>query len=401
MILFPATPHRASRRSPFSLLPALLLACLTAACGSETSAEDSGPTGEGLVHVVQQDESPERPGFFDFGTVPHGDLVHHSFLLKNSDPRPVTIQDIVVGCGCTVARLSKRTVDGEVVGARGDLPNVLLVLEPGEVAEISLEVDTTEIRVKNIDKLFMVRVTSDSIATPYTTLEVHLVVQLDFQVAPEGLELPLMPQGAGETRPITIKPVGTRPGRITGVREVPPGVVAELRESELSRPGFPVWVLEAGFAPPLELGRHAATIILDTEGDEGVPTAPVEIQIAGTAVADLRLHPSRLVLRPGQGASDPEDPSAALIGAQLETFLPGHRFGVTGFQILGEAAEHLEFVAEPVLPDARGQSTHWNLRLSTRTPGPNGSFTGTVRLELDDPQHPTIDLPYVGLDFDS
>ena len=378
-----------------ALLPA---ACSGGAPASPTAAAADATEPRGLVHVVQADEDPARPGFFDFGTVPHGEIVNHSFLLENTEERPVTIQKVDVGCGCTVARLMKRTLDGELVGARSDLPNVLLVLEPGEVLELALRVDTTAIKVKNIDKLFMVRVASDSVRTPYVTLEVHLIVDLAFQLSPEQLELRDMPMGGGATAPITIKALGDVPGRLTGLGELPEGVFAELRESQLSRPGAPVWVLDAGFLPPLTPGRHAATIQVLTEGPEpGVPTAPLEIQLGGTAVPDVHLSPSRLVLRPGMG--DPDDPEASLVGAELETYLEGHRFAVTGYRILGDAAEHLELTVEPVLPDARGQTTHWQLQLRTRTPGPTGSFTGTIVFELDDPQYPTLELPYVGLDF--
>lgn len=382
------------------LLPLLVLLFLPLlGCGSDPAGapKASGdPSAEGLTVLVgdAEGEDSDRPGYYDFGTVDHGEIVHHSFRVRNDEPRAVVIQKIDVGCGCTIARLSKVTADGETVGPRSDLPNHLLTLEPGEVAELSLRVDTTIIKVKNMDKLFMVRVISDSDRTPYLTLECHLIVRMAFQVFPEKLELRHMPVGAGAVQPITIKSLSTPPGRLTGVGELPEGVTATLRQSELSTIANPVWVLDAGFLPPVILGRQAATVIVETSAPDGTPTAPLEIQIAGNGVPDVNISPSRFVMRPGLGAE-----SGSVVDGELETFLQGHRFAVTSFTIQGEAADHLEFQADPVLPDARGQSTRWLLKLSTREPGPTGAFTGTVVLELDDPQYATLEIPYVGLDF--
>ncbi|MDF1800785.1 MAG: DUF1573 domain-containing protein [Planctomycetota bacterium] len=386
--------------SRMRLLPLLVLLFLPLlGCDGDPTGESTAVASvraEGLTVLVGDSagEDPERPGYFDFGTVDHGELVHHSFRVRNDEPRPVVIQKIDVGCGCTVARLSKVTSSGEVVGPRSDLPNHLLTLEPGEVAELALRVDTTIIKVKNMDKLFMVRVISDSDLTPYLTLECHLIVRMAFQVFPEQLELRHMPVGGGAVKPITIKSLSTPAGRLTGVGELPEGVTATLRQSEISTIENPVWVLDAGFLPPVQLGRQAATILVETAAPDGTPTAPIEIQIAGNGVPDVNISPSRFVMRPGLGAE-----SGSVVDGELETFLEGHRFRVTAFTIQGEAADHLEFQADPVLPDARGQSTRWLLKLSTREPGPTGAFTGTVVLELDDPQYATLEIPYVGLDF--
>ena len=88
---------------PARAFSALLLASLglLAACGDApevTSSETEGQARKGLAPLVHADEDPGRPGFFDFGTVPHGETVRHTFLLENTEPRPLTIQQLHVGC---------------------------------------------------------------------------------------------------------------------------------------------------------------------------------------------------------------------------------------------------------------------------------------------------------------
>jgi len=394
----------------------VLLAVLLTACGQDSgpSANQAGssspaagftadrpPTQGGLEVLVQPDEDPGRPGYFDFGKVQLGEMVTHTFVLKNTDPRKVILQKVDPGCGCTVPLIGKRLPDGSLEAALSDRPGELMHLEPGEVVEVLLRVDTTAIRTKNIDKHFMVRLASDSVVRPFITLECHLFVRQRFQVAPASIDLDAIPIGAGKEGKVTIKAMGPELSRITGLGPLPEGVVARVEESPLGGPDGGVWVLQAGFLPPLERGRIATQITLHTETLTGEPGMDLTVSLAGTGVDDVTVSPSRLILRPAHqppGGAAPEA-NPARIEAQLVSHLAGHRFMVTGYTITGDAADALHLEAEAYLPALDGTSGQWNLALVAVEKPPLAAFTGTITIELDDPQYPTIEIPYAGLGF--
>ena len=128
----------------------VLAGALMAGCHQEPSTEpaseagaaespgfthDRPPTTGGLEVLLQPGEDPLRPGYFDFGKVKLGEIVNHTFVLENKDPRRVTLQKVDPGCGCTVARIGKRLPDGSLEPALSDRPNELMLLEPGDVIE--------------------------------------------------------------------------------------------------------------------------------------------------------------------------------------------------------------------------------------------------------------------------
>ena len=390
-----------------------LLVVVLAACGPSSEPEavvmgdpgstpmDRPPTSGGLEVLVQPDEDPLRPGYFDFGEVPFGDFLNHTFVLQNMDPRTVILQKVDPGCGCTVARLGKRKADGSLEPALSDRPNELLRLEPGEIFEVALRVDTTAVGTTNLDKLFMVRLASDSVTRPFVTLECHLVVRERFQIAPKSLNLGAIPINAGKEGQVTIKALGPDLYDIVGLGELPQGVVARLEKSAIGGQDGKIWVLYAGFLAPLDKGRLAAVIPLKTQAPDGTPGADVEVTMAGSGVDDVTVTPSRLILRPGlasSGSSDPEVKSAQ-VDAELISHLLGHRFRVTGYSIAGDEADQLRLIATPYLPASDGSSGQWTLTLETRGTPIRAQFTGSITLELDDPQYPQIEIPYAGLGF--
>jgi len=260
---------------------------------------------------------------------------------------------------------------------------------------------STAIRTKNMDKLFMVRIASDSVQRPFTTLECHLVVRERFQIAPEALNLGAIPVNAGKEGQVTILSLGPELYEVVGLGALPQGVSARLEKSGIGGPDGKVWVLYAGVEAPLEKGRLAAVIPILTQAPDGSPGANVEIKMAGTGVDDVTITPSRLILRPGLNVAGPTSPAAksAQVEAQLVSHLSGHSFRVTGYTLTGDEAEHLRLIATAYMPAADGSSGQWTLTLETRDAPTTAQFTGSIQLELDDPQYPHIELPYVGLGF--
>lgn len=393
-------PVRASLGSLVPIL-ALLAACAPAPspassidqASTQVAPADAPSPGAGLAFRLSESQDPARPYFHDFGVVPEGAILHHTFVLENRDPRRVEIQKIDPACGCTVARLAKELPDGTLEAALTDQPGRLLVLEPGEAMHVALEVDTDEVRTKNVPKLFMVRVSSDSVTTPFVTLECHLVVREHFQVSPATLDLRTLPAGGSGEGVITIKSMAPDYHMLGDLGPLPEGVTAELARSPIVGDDLNVWTLKAGFLPPLEPGPKSAELRVHTLDQNGEPAEDLVIMMTANVTQAINVYPGRLILRPGPKGQ----PTQVL--AELVAHLPGQRLNVLGFTIEGEQSEALSFSAEPYQPASDGTSQRWNLALGVQQPPSVPSFTGTVILELDSPSTPRYEIPYVGLGF--
>ncbi len=69
--------------------------------------------------VEMQDPYP-----WDFGQVKEGEVLEHTFVLKNESEKTLTIKEVNTSCGCTTSKLEKK------------------VLLPGESAEIEVKFNT-------------------------------------------------------------------------------------------------------------------------------------------------------------------------------------------------------------------------------------------------------------------
>lgn len=101
----------------------LLLSLIVAACGQMynvvQAAENSAASAKNARGNIVFEES-----FFDFGTVTEGDVVTHTFALKNDGVKKVKISKIETSCGCTTAS------------------GVLKSYAPHETGEMKVSVDT-------------------------------------------------------------------------------------------------------------------------------------------------------------------------------------------------------------------------------------------------------------------
>jgi Protein of unknown function (DUF1573) len=115
------------------------LLLLIAACGNRNAekkiaalesriAELEGKKGDAAVPTeateAAPEEKPEGPlptidyaeTDFDFGTINEGDIVEHTFKIKNTGEAPLIIQSAKPSCGCTVPDWTKEPIP---VGGEG------------------------------------------------------------------------------------------------------------------------------------------------------------------------------------------------------------------------------------------------------------------------------------------
>jgi len=55
-------------------------------------------------------EVMKDPNFYDFGKVKEGDILKHSFTLKNTEDNPVHIKEVNTSCACTTPKVGSKTI---------------------------------------------------------------------------------------------------------------------------------------------------------------------------------------------------------------------------------------------------------------------------------------------------
>lgn len=379
-----------------------LLLVLLSAAGSFAScsegAVEPASTLRGLVVLPprpgEEGEVPDgmepRPDFHFFGEVADGDKVEHVFHLENTSDRPISITKIVPGCGCTVPSITYRDADGAIVkslSARSGADK-LLEIPPGLEADLRIRMDTRGITKKNQALTKTTTITTDCEATRYLKFEVSIHAVAPFQVSPPTLDFGRIPMSAGGERSVDVVPVGERGIEIVGVEEVPPGIEAEITREVIQQ--VPVWILTARYLPPLAAGPHTGRIVLATRDAHGETHRPLAIAVTARGVTDVQVDPERLVV-----VSRAADPQLAAGRVDLYSLLAGHRFSVTGGTIESETDDPLELTFEAHDPDTSGRSGRWYVQLNL-TDSPSASVShGKIRLTLDDPQTPSLEVPYV------
>jgi len=337
------------------------------------------------------EDAPRRANFHDFGRVPVGDVLAHPFRMRNVEDEPITVTRVTPSCGCTVPSLRCVLPDGEVIEGKSVLPGMrdLITVPPGAILELHVAIDTKHVKLRNVDQLLSITLQTDHEASYFRQFEVHILVESPFEAVPKEIQLGNFAGSAGGSGRVEVVQTPGFAHRVTGLGELPPGVETSLAEED--RFGRAVWILEAGFTPPVELGLHAVKLALETEREDGTPGPEILVPLTGTAVPDVQSDPSRLVLVVSRNGGDPPAPAAV----ELHSLLPGHLLAVTAAAVEPRHADRLALTAEPIRPDDAGRAPRWRLRLELAGDPPDEFLSGIAVVRLDDPQTPVIEVPYV------
>jgi hypothetical protein len=372
------TLHRIARS-----LATLALALLAlAGCERDDPGASPPPNGPGLEIVEPQ--FPERPTDLDFGHLPLGEISSRTVRLRNASDSQLTIRDVQAGCTC--ARPTVSYVDpqsGQTVRGDPERRGHLLSIPAGVTADLELSVDTSLAIARNQGKLVIVRLTTDSSATPFLTLNVHLFVEAPFRPAPAVLDLRHVPVNGGGTGEIALAQDGTDGQRITTVLETPPGVEAEVVPERVG--GVDLWVVKVRIPPPVPLGFREHVLKLGTTGPGGEGEGPpLSVTVRATGTADAAIDPPLVVLQVLEQGVPPQ------ATARLVSRLSGHDLRVTAARAEGIEPGRIEVGFEPVSPDAEGRAGAWELAL--RAVGDLGPapLSGALVVETDDEQVPRV-----------
>jgi hypothetical protein len=364
-----------------------LLAAFASAIASLTLAPGCAPAP--APGLVIQNPQGERPTFHDFGRIAAWEEVRHTFILRNNDPEPITIRRLMPACSCAVGRISYLDADGERVRGR-PREEPVLTLPAGAEAELEVVVDPRHVRVKNADKLVVLRLSCDSPNTPFLTFELHLYVQSLLQATPQTIDLGPIPAssgGMGTSKVIT--GVAGSTVRVTGIESTSDSLEAELAHTVQSREHL--WTVTARVAPGLPRGAFRGELRLALTGPGGPDDRrSFPIQVQATVVPDVILEPGTFSF----GSFSPVD--GALATAEVRALVGGDRVIVTGAAVSGADAQAISVAFEPVAADSLGRSERWSVSLHAHPSIQSATFSGRVELQLEHPLVSSIDAGYVG-----
>lgn len=122
-------------------------------------------------------------GNFNFGSVPQGKKVQHTFRIKNSGDAPLQIKKLEAACGCTAVKPSTS------------------VIQPGKSADIEVIFDSTSFSGKVVKTVTM---TSNAGKTPSYTFSMEGTVTEELQVTPRQLSLGALNVGAAKQAVISV-----------------------------------------------------------------------------------------------------------------------------------------------------------------------------------------------------
>ena len=366
-----------------------LLLALAVGLGAGCDRGGELPAGAGLIVLNPVGDRP----FFDFGRVPYGQKLEHAFQVRNDGPAPVKVKDLLASCGCATPRISYVGPDGGRVEGTSGKSGPVITLPVGATAEVVVHIDTEAVQVMNVDKLASVRMRSDSIATPYLTFELHLVVERVMRAVPSMIALGQSPQGVPRSgRTDVTRDLPGSQARVTGIASIEGPFTATLDETEIA--GMPVWIVVATAKEGLPIGPASGKVFLAVTGEDGRGEgATFSIPVSAQISPEVVLRPP--VLAFGTIAKG----TAARVEAELVTLVPGERVKVTAFEMSTTpegAAKWIAVEATPVDPVEDGSATKWTIVLQSWPKLEDPLFSGTIVLRTDHPKVREVRAPFTG-----
>jgi hypothetical protein len=209
----------------------------------------------------------------DFGPVPRGAKVRHSFVLNNRQAEPVTILDVRASCGCTTGRATAS------------------VVQPGGSAAVEAEMDTRNFVGKKATVLYVSLVTASG-REAEVRLNVSSNILSDIVLNPGTIDFGAVARGQGREQTLTIERVGMPTWQVQRMVSSCKAIDATLTQTV--RNGQSVgYVLKVALLPDAPAGTVRDEIRLMTNDPE-TPVFPV--QVTATIRGDLTASPSLLAL---------------------------------------------------------------------------------------------------------
>jgi hypothetical protein len=344
------------------------------------------PAGPHVGPTAQQPELPPSKArikfetvTYDFGIVPHGSIVRHTYKYRNIGEEALQVLDVRTSCGCTAAEPSKRK------------------LEPGEAGEITVAFDTSKKaagkKQRWTNSIFFR--TNDSNAkdggpgTTRLTLTGDVVAR--YHVIPEaGFVFRTAQQGGGRvTATAEILPsVDTLPGE-----ERVPDLVMGEGPGQARIGGTPPAVEILAVKPVERDGRRGIQVECALREDAPVGILDGAIRIAtGHAVQSEVVVPVRGMVQPPLQAVPPRLFLArdAVGPARSVRIVSNRPVDIVGVQVIAADGSPAPLTAE-IQPGSQ-------VAVKATPPAAGASLeagaAGELLIYLSDPKNPLLRVPY-------
>jgi hypothetical protein len=307
----------------------------------------------------------------DYGTVPKGQKLEWSFLIKNTGNADLQILAAKPGCGCTVADFDK-------------------VIKPGQTGKVTAHVDTTNFSGPIAKP---VTLETNDPNTPTAQLTINAIVKPYVEAYPAGFVRFQLLQGETDTQTVTLYSDEQEPFEIKEV-QVPPGenylkVTTNKIENEADRvpgiglPGqnqYKVNVTVGG--PDAKIGALADKVRIITNSKH---QPEYSISVTGVIRPTFRVEPSALNFGEVTPTEAAATRSVILHSNDLKT---PDRFMVT------KAESNIPAITTAIKPGA--QKGDFEVTLQVAPNAKPGDIDGAVKIYTSDKVNPVVTVPVKG-----
>jgi Protein of unknown function (DUF1573) len=290
----------------------------------------------------------------DFGTVPRGVKVKHSFLMVNRLSEPVTILNLRPSCGCTSGRAS------------------MSMVPPGQTAVIEAEMDTRNFVGKKSTLLYVSLVTASG-QEGEARLEIISHILSDIVMNPGSIDFGVVTRGQSSTQVLTIDRINAPGWKFVQMVSASRVINAQLAQTARTDTSAS-YALTVSLKPDAPAGLVRDEIRLISNDAE---TASIPLTVTAWIRGDLTAAPSVLSLGQIHSAA----------GAEGRFIVRSSRpFTIRSIEGAGDG-----FSTSP--PDAKLQSTHVvTVAYKPEDGTTRGDIRRIFRVQTDLPGEPPLDL---------
>jgi hypothetical protein len=376
----------------------------TAAGAAETEkAKTEAAKKLGDPNVQEVDPNSKAKLTYEFGTdsknfgkCMQGDVLTNKFMLQSSGEEDLVIKQAKPTCGCTVAQVAAQAADGSMAPYNFGQP-----IPSGRKIEITATLHTQNKRGHAASRI---NIFSND---PRGQTQLGLEADVDpfFQVNPGNLNFNALSSRDTANEKVTVTTTrGEKVKLAAALDNLPQGMKVEITPAEPDAEGKSNhWDIACHLGPGLVEGNLAYNVSLKSDipipGGEKTPngaepTYEVSVPVMARVTGMISYTPAFVslgLIRPGQVVSRV---------IRLTSHDPAFKLGEPKVVIQGreggewDLANRFSTIVRPV---AGENSIEVELRLDGMPETLNGSFSGTLDIQVGHPEKPEIKLPITGV----
>ncbi|HEY6417437.1 MAG TPA: DUF1573 domain-containing protein [Candidatus Binataceae bacterium] len=294
----------------------------------------------------------ENP-LYDFGSTLEGQLVSHTFKIKNTGSGSLEIRGVKTSCGCTAASPTKNR------------------LGPGEESEITVDFDTHFQKGHQVRTITAMTNDPDN---PQAVMTMQGVVKQQVSATPDQLAFGDVRKGSEVTKQVVISDlVGTGNFSSGAITNSNSAIKVEQAKRTDGKPGL---VLKVTVLKTMPVGTFDDNIKVLTN------RVPANISVFGAVVGDLNVDPAQV--------------SFGIVprGQDVVRILKLSNQGTHEIKVLGISSTNVAVTAsaEPVTP-----GKEYKITVMLRRGTPDGQLRGQLAIKTDDPEQTTLSVPFYAI----